>query len=137
MKIDGRCHCGAISYEADINPDNVLLCHCTDCQTISGGPCRMNVPVRREKFQLRGDPKLYTKTADSGAEVTTAFCSTCGAALFSQSPRHPDVFNLRLGTATQRSQLPPKRQGFCDSALPWVWTVADVPKIARPAGKAE
>jgi hypothetical protein len=34
MKIDGRCHCGYIAYEAEIDPENVLVCHCTDCQTL-------------------------------------------------------------------------------------------------------
>jgi hypothetical protein len=38
MKIDGRWHCGAITYEAEIDPDMVALCHCTDCQTWSGSP---------------------------------------------------------------------------------------------------
>jgi hypothetical protein len=35
MKIDGRCHCGYITYEAEIGPDRILICHCTDCQTLS------------------------------------------------------------------------------------------------------
>ena len=38
MKIEGSCHCGKISYEAEINPEYVIICHCTDCQTISGAP---------------------------------------------------------------------------------------------------
>jgi len=35
MKVDGRCHCGYITYEAEIDLEN-LICHCTDCQTLSG-----------------------------------------------------------------------------------------------------
>ena len=66
MKIEGSCHCGKISFEADINPELVIICHCTDCQTISGAPFRANVPVKRENFVLRGQPKNYVKTADSG-----------------------------------------------------------------------
>ncbi len=66
MKIDGACHCGRISYEAEVNPDLVVICHCTDCQTNSGAPYRANVPVRLENFRLKGEPKTYVKTADSG-----------------------------------------------------------------------
>src|SRR5262245_59704963 len=123
MKIDGQCHCGASTYEADINPDNVILCHCTDCQTMSGGPYRVNVPVLVENLVLRGNPKRYTKIADSGAEIVTTFCDTCGTPIFSQSARNPKALNLRLGNATQRAQLPPKRQGFCESAMPWAWQI--------------
>ena len=36
MKVDGACHCGKITYEAQINPEKVAICHCTDCQTGSG-----------------------------------------------------------------------------------------------------
>ena len=36
MKIDGACHCEAIAFEADVNPESVVICHCTDCQTMSG-----------------------------------------------------------------------------------------------------
>jgi hypothetical protein len=36
MKIDRRCHCGYITYEAEIDPEKVMICHCTDCQTLSG-----------------------------------------------------------------------------------------------------
>ncbi len=40
MKIDGSCHCGHISYQAEIDPDKVVVCHCTDCQTMSGAAFR-------------------------------------------------------------------------------------------------
>ena len=46
MKIDGRCHCGYITYEADIDPDKTLICHCTDCQTLSGSAFRVHVYTR-------------------------------------------------------------------------------------------
>jgi len=29
MKIDGRCHCGLVTFEADIDPEQVSVCHCT------------------------------------------------------------------------------------------------------------
>ena len=38
MKIDGGCHCGNITYSAEIDPETVGVCHCTDCQTLTGPP---------------------------------------------------------------------------------------------------
>jgi hypothetical protein len=29
MKIDGRCHCGEITFEAEVDPDALNICHCT------------------------------------------------------------------------------------------------------------
>lgn len=128
MKIDGKCHCGAISYDAEINPDRVIICHCTDCQMISGGPYRANVPVKLENFQLSGTPKIYVKTAESGNRMEIAFCGECGTALYSHREAGAAFLNLRLGAVTQRAQLPPKAQYFCRSAMPWVFGLDAIPK---------
>jgi hypothetical protein len=51
MKVSGRCYCGQISFEAEIQPDKVRVCHCTDCQTLSGSAFR----IPREGFStLKG-----------------------------------------------------------------------------------
>jgi hypothetical protein len=128
MKIDGKCHCGAISYEAEIDPDYVIVCHCTDCQTISGGPYRSNVPVKMENLRLTGAPKSYVKTADSGNRLALAFCGNCGTALYSGRETGATFVNLRLGAVKQRAQLPPKAQYFCRSAMPWVFDLDGVPR---------
>jgi hypothetical protein len=130
MKVEGSCHCGAIGYEAVVNPEYVVLCHCTDCQNISGAPYRANVPVLAKNFTLRGTPKIYVKTADSGNQRALAFCDTCGSALYSVSmEKPPPHYMLRVGAIKQRAQLPPKRQGFCRSAMPWAKDITNVPEV--------
>jgi hypothetical protein len=62
MKIDGGCHCGYITYTAEIDPDNVGICHCTDCQTPSGSAFRTSVRAAKDAFSLRGGhPKIYVR----------------------------------------------------------------------------
>jgi len=41
MEIDGQCHCGRVTYRADIDPAKVSICHCTDCQNLTGSPYRV------------------------------------------------------------------------------------------------
>ena len=36
MKVDGACHCGELAYEAEIDPERIGVCHCVDCQILSG-----------------------------------------------------------------------------------------------------
>jgi hypothetical protein len=121
MKIDGACHCGYITYAAEIDPDNIGICHCTDCQTLSGSAFRASVRAAREAFTLiSGQPKIYVKTAESGAKRAQAFCPECGTSIYSAAATDPQVFNIRLGTVRQRTELRPKVQGWCRSALPWV-----------------
>ena len=133
MKIEGCCHCGKISYEAEINPHYVIICHCTDCQTISGSPYRVTVPVKTENFKLRGQPKTYVKTAASGNKRVLAFCADCGTPIYSTTVDDRRIFSLRLGAVKQRAQLNPKSQGWCRSALPWATDIGHIPRRPDPA----
>ena len=127
MKIDGSCHCGAIRYEADINPEGVGICHCTDCQIFSGSAFRITAPVPRERFHLlQGTPKIYVKTAESGNQRAQAFCADCGTAIYATSVSDPKVYGLRVSTSRQRAQLRPSKQIWCRSALPWVNELAGI-----------
>jgi hypothetical protein len=82
MKIDGACHCGFVAYEAEADPELTGICHCTDCQTLSGSAFRTVVSSRRGSFKLRsGEPKIYVKTAESGTKRQQAFCPNCGTNL--------------------------------------------------------
>jgi len=128
MRIDGGCHCGEITYEARVDPDRVVICHCTDCQAFSGAPYRVSVPVLVENLTLRGEPRTYVKHGDRGAEVTQAFCPRCGSSLYSQ--KDPSYVFLRLGGVRQRADMPPKLQGFTRSAMRWAMDIREVP-IAR------
>ena len=44
MKVEGACHCGRIAFEAEIDPARVSVCHCADCQTLTGSAFRLAVP---------------------------------------------------------------------------------------------
>ena len=132
MHIDGGCHCGNITYEAEIDPEAVSICHCTDCQTLTGTAYRVNVRVRKQDLKMRGGaPKIYVKTAESGNKRAHAFCPECGTPIYSTSvDADPQVYGLRVGTTRQRAQLPPKKQGWCRSAMPWTMNIDALPKIA-------
>src|SRR4029077_14101455 len=83
MKVQGSCHCGQVTYEAEIDPERVSLCNCTDCQMLTGSAFRVSVPAPKEAFRmLTGKPKTYVKTAESGAKRTHAFCLKCGTPIY-------------------------------------------------------
>ena len=122
MKIDGSCHCGSITYEAEADPEGVGICHCTDCQKFSGGAFRIGVPVPEEKFiLLSGKPKTYIKIAESGGKRAQGFCPDCGTHIFATSVGSgPKIFRIRTPTSNQLDQLTPKSQGWFRSAQSWV-----------------
>jgi len=122
MKIDGGCHCGRIRYEAEIEADRVIICHCTDCQTLSGSAFRVVVQTIPGKFWLiSGEPKIYTKVAESGAAREQGFCPECGTPIFSRPVGgHTVALGLRVGTITQRNELTPGDQYWSRSSQGWL-----------------
>ena len=73
MNIDGQCHCGRVTYQADIDPERVSVCHCTDCQTLTGSPYRVTVICSGEQIRMTGKPpKIYAKTGDNGRTALSA-----------------------------------------------------------------
>ena len=130
MKIDGGCHCGQITYRAEIDPDLVELCHCMDCQVLSGSAFRIVVPTAESSFELlSGMFRTYVKTGESGNKRVQAFCPECGTHIYSTSAGGGSkTFGLRVGTIKQRRQLPPTRQYWCRSAQGWL---GDIPGLPR------
>lgn len=130
MKIDGGCHCGAITYEAEVDPEDTSICHCTDCQKLTGTAFRTTVFAERSKFHiLSGEPATYVKTADSGARRLQAFCGRCGSPIYATSFDESTAgVGIRLGTVRQREQLVPRHQIWTRSALSWL---KDLPAIPR------
>lgn len=131
MKIDGGCHCGLIRFSAEVEPGTVAVCHCADCQSLSGSPYRAVIASKAETFHIEGEPALYIKTAESGRRRAQAFCPNCGAALYAADPVDPPVYAIRLGSIRQRRELgPPTRQIWRHSALDWSQNIENVPGVA-------
>jgi hypothetical protein len=132
MKVDGGCHCGNITFAADIDPENITVCHCTDCQALSGTAFRVVVRVPREKIEWRGGkPKVYVKTAESGTRRAQAFCPECGTPVYSGEEGEPKHYGLRLGTIRQRAQLKPAKQIWCRSSFGWLADLRSMPRAEK------
>lgn len=133
MKVHGHCHCGAVAYEADVDPARVQACHCTDCQQLSGAPYRVSVAAPHEGFRLlSGTPKTYIKTADSGNKRVQAFCAACGSPIYSSSTdAQPAAYSLRVACLDERDELPPRKQIWCRSAIDWANDLSALPQVER------
>jgi len=131
MKVNGSCHCGAIGFSAEIDPDKVLICHCTDCQTLSGSAYRTVAPVVGNRFSLQhGNMKTYVKIADDGTRRAQTFCPDCGTPIYAGPVDGENgMLGIRVGILEQRDQLPPRRQYYCASARDWVQDLAAVKRL--------
>ena len=126
MKIDGRCHCGSITYEAEIDPDKVMICHCADCQTLSGSAFRTVVFTHEDTFKLlSGELTIYVKTGESGTKRPQSFCPQCGTPIYSSTLGKGAKVTLsvsaQLASATSLSHK--RNFGVALRSVGWViWT---------------
>lgn len=122
MNITGSCHCGEINFEANINPNNVLICHCSDCQKLSGTAFRTVVVSEPNGMTfLKGQPKEYIKVAESGNQRAQGFCEHCGSALYATAvDKSNRVYGIRVGTVDQRNELIPHSHIWHRSSVPWL-----------------
>ncbi len=126
MKIDGSCQCGAITFEAEIDPKQVNICHCTDCQAFSGSAFRVSVPAAAKDFKLlSGEPKAYVKTAESGNKRVQMFCPTCGSHLYtvpSETDKGASTASASARSASARRSSRRSRSGAarsCPGSATW------------------
>lgn len=133
MKVDGACLCGQITYEAEIDPQRVAICHCSDCQVNSASAYGVVAGVIDNQFHLKsGQLTVYEKTAESGRKRQLNFCGACGTRIYASTKDDPNAFfGLRWGTIRQRHQLQPQIQVWCESAQPWVSDLSTIPKQAK------
>ncbi len=127
---EGGCQCGALRYRVEGKPVALAVCHCKDCQRASGSAFGMSLIVRRDSFRLlSGEPKSFTKTADSGNQVGCYFCGDCGTRIYHSPSVMPDTLNVKPGTLDDPSWLTPDVHVWTKRKHAWVLIPDGVPSL--------
>jgi len=127
MEVHGSCHCGSVKYEAIVDPARTTICHCTDCQNLTGSAYRVSIAANEGSFRLAaGRPAVYVKVGDSGSRRAQAFCSNCGSPLYTYDADNPKIYGLRVGCIAERAALVPRLQKWCRSALRWTESLSAI-----------
>ena len=127
LLVHGQCHCGSVRLTAQVIAAKVFVCHCADCQVLTGSAFRVVAPAVPGSLQVVGEVKEYARRADSGAVRLQAFCPECGTPLFARSESADGLATLRVGALAERQQLIPAAQLWQRSAMPWVFGLSAVP----------
>jgi hypothetical protein len=122
------CFCGAVQFTLTEKPMFVHCCHCTDCQTQTGGAFAINAIIEAEHVKLiRGKPKRVTMPTESGRPHDIYRCAKCDTALWSDYGRRKVMLFVRVSTLKRPHKIKPDVHIFTRSKVPWV----RLPKAAR------
>lgn len=115
----GGCLCGRVRYRAEARRSLHYLCHCTDCQRYGGGPYHAAIVVAADDLTIEGEPRVWTKVADSGREIARYFCGDCGGHLFTSPSPEATRYSIKAGTLDDPSAFRPAHEIWRQSELAW------------------
>ena len=118
-RIAGGCLCGSVRFETTRVPVFQLLCHCTDCQTVSGASSYAAYGVPIESIVLtKGHVTEFNVRADSGRINSRRFCPECGTRLWAQLDEL-GFASVNALTLDEREHFQPVANHLPESAPSW------------------
>jgi len=135
MAASGGCACGAIRYECSAEPMFSAHCYCRDCQRASGAAMATVIGVPKAAIKiLKGEPRYYEVTADSGKKISRGFCANCGSPLFTLLEAMPDAMGIRAASLDDSSGFRPGMSIWTSSAPRWAPLVEHLPNFPKMPG---
>jgi hypothetical protein len=70
-----------------------------------------------------GTPKLFSKKADSGKEITSYFCPDCGTTVFRTGESFPQAVVIKAGVLDSKEWLSdniPQAELYCGDRVKWI-----------------
>lgn len=124
MAHKGSCLCEAVSYTVVGPPTLQYLCHCRNCQKLSGGAFNANCFFPRSSFKVTtGQQHLsiyHCEVTGSGLITHRHFCGKCGTPLFIYPDSKPDVVVVMAGTLDEFDAFEPKQETWVSHRRDWV-----------------
>jgi hypothetical protein len=120
-----QCQCGQLAVTFTQAPVAQLICHCRDCQTISGMPYAKAAFFKAEEQCAQGEFKAIEMTGGSGKPKQYRRCSHCNDFVYATV----DALTGLLGVAADRLGPP-----FEFQPMAHVWTSEKAPEVEIPPG---
>ena len=123
--LKGSCYCSDVHYESSELPFEISICHCIDCQKVSGAPFVGWAAFPKSALTWHGDMTQQKRSSIA----TRTFCNSCGTPFGMVYDCHPNTVSIALGTVDAGSivgSLPkPGEHIFLQSKASWLSLPAD------------
>ena len=126
--LTGGCLCGEIRYVVDSPVERLAACYCSDCRRMTSAGFSVNAVVPASAFRLtKGQTKVFTKTADSGADLHRHFCGDCGSWIYNPMGGDPERIVLKAGAFDRHEGMKIVLNLWTRSRAPWALMDATLP----------
>jgi hypothetical protein len=118
LPLEGGCLCGGVRFEVIESPLSAGYCHCTRCQRRTGGAASAQVAIVPGSLRLRSGAELV-RVYQPQDGYGKAFCSSCGAALWSVNPVTEAPASVRFSAFDDDPGVRPSYRTFTAYAADW------------------
>jgi hypothetical protein len=116
--ISGSCLCNAVTFEMKEEITMFYLCHCKQCQKITGSGFAANLFTHPHNIRwLTGEASLQ-RYDDPERDFTKVFCSKCGSGL-PFTAKSGKCLIVPAGCLDRQPAMAPKANIFWSERMPW------------------
>ncbi|KAL1738780.1 Mss4-like protein [Schizophyllum fasciatum] len=122
----GSCLCGGVRYQLTGEPFTHLVCHCINCQKVTGTAFASNVFFHREQLEITKGEAELKEYADlhtqSGKPYRRAFCGLCGSFLLGFPEQNPKIVIAASGSLDEgvQGRWAPTKEFYDHNKRPWL-----------------
>ncbi|MEM9501353.1 MAG: GFA family protein [Pseudomonadota bacterium] len=121
VMVTGGCHCGAVRFRAEADPQpRMLRCNCSICSAT--GYLHLFIP--HDRFTLLSGEKALTSYRFGSGDAEHLFCDVCGVKSFYQPKSHPDCWSVHLACLDEPHGLDPEITDF--NGKSWAQAITQV-----------
>ncbi|RIL06796.1 MAG: hypothetical protein DCC71_05330 [Proteobacteria bacterium] len=117
-ELTGQCLCGGVRIAIAGKVGPLVHCHCSQCRIATGSAFSSNADVRKKYWRWIAGRDLVREYESSPGKIR-AFCTHCGAPVYSRWDAQPDMLRLRLGLVNEDPRRRALAHFWVGSKAPW------------------
>lgn len=126
-----QCQCGQLSATVTGETDQIVACHCTDCQRRTGAPFGVIAYYPAAQVTLSGDAREFTRTSAAGNAWSNGFCPACGSTVWCRGEAKPGTIGIPVGAFADPGYPLPVRSVWEQSMHEWVPMPAGIARFPQ------
>lgn len=129
-RISGECLCGSVKFSVSEQFDSFYICHCEQCQKISGSAFAANLFTTTDNITWVAGEKLINTYRHPTRDFSTSFCKNCGSGLPYVNKSGTSLV-IPAGTLRGPLSTSPQAQIFVDECPNWLPSALSAKQFKR------